>query len=102
MTEIKPGDRVRVTYETFVDPGGHFRGESTLQYYGATVEVIEPADDPSKDPVGTVRRTPRTLARQVVKVRRNYWVFVRDQDSEPLRFSDTDVREYPVVGAVPE
>lgn len=57
----KPGDRVRVTFE------GRWTGKSDLveqdngrivdiDVFQEAVEVIEAADDPSKDPVGTVRR----------------------------------------------
>jgi hypothetical protein len=60
MTKPEPGDKVRVTYE------GVYTRYGTVQHparrflsfeipSGSTVEVLESADDPSKDPVGTVR-----------------------------------------------
>jgi hypothetical protein len=63
-SELKTGDRVRVTYEAAWDQdrGTHYwlrdltDGTTASVPKTATVELIEPADDPSKDPVGTVRR----------------------------------------------
>lgn len=58
MSEFNEGDTVRVTFETAVRTAGDFPG-----YYLAwhtevknhVVEVIERADDPCTDPIGTVR-----------------------------------------------
>jgi hypothetical protein len=63
MSTPKPGDKVRVTYEAVWDQdrGTHYwlrdltDGTTASVPNTATVEVIRPADDPSKDPVGTVR-----------------------------------------------
>jgi hypothetical protein len=61
MSAPRKGDRVRVTYEAeWAAPtqvGRYTRRENGYLTVpeDATVEVIEPADDPSKDLVGTVR-----------------------------------------------
>lgn len=62
--DFRPGDRVRVSYEAAWDQdrGTHYwlrdltDGSTTSVPKTATVELIERADDPSKDLVGTVRR----------------------------------------------
>jgi hypothetical protein len=64
MSTFKPGDRVQVAYEGVVagvnaDGSIDYLGAGHHLPKGATVELIERADDPSKDPVGTVRRDPR-------------------------------------------
>lgn len=57
----KVGDKVRVAYEgTVVNPGFgglHLPGTLDMQCFLADVEILERADDPSKDPVGTVRQS---------------------------------------------
>lgn len=61
MTTPKPGDRVRVTYETEVEsaatvpyfPGQSFATRSDVSAYSA--EVIEAAVHPSRDEVGSIR-----------------------------------------------
>lgn len=64
MSDFKPGDWVRVTYEAKYDQhrGTHHwlrdltDGTTTSVPADATIELIEPADDPSKDEAGAVRR----------------------------------------------
>lgn len=61
--ELRSGDRVRVTFETTVDEDNYYpydclRNDTRLSGY--CVELIQPADDPSKDPVGATRRDPAT------------------------------------------
>lgn len=68
MTAFNPGDRVRLTalppasgsIESTVDANGHFLGWAIWSNAQGDVEIIEPADDPSKDPVPTFRRSPET------------------------------------------
>lgn len=63
------GDRVRVTYEaTYVRAHDIREGchvvrvpddtNTRVTLASASLEVLEPADDPSKDPIGTVRQSP--------------------------------------------
>lgn len=68
----------------------------------AAVEVLEPADDPSKDPLGAVRPERETGA-SMVKVRPNGWVVVRDRDEVAAHWSDASVATVggSVIGAVP-
>lgn len=71
MTTFNPGDRVRVTFEGIYEESGVFNdGDHRIRDLGdafgktsrippyGTVELIERADDPRKDPVGTVRKSP--------------------------------------------
>ncbi|MFI7678535.1 hypothetical protein [Actinophytocola sp. NPDC049390] len=70
MTDFRPGDRVRVSYEAEylrahrTQDGCHEvrvpdDTNTRVTLRSATVELIERADDPSKDPVGTIRRHPK-------------------------------------------
>lgn len=60
MTDFKQGDKIRVSYETTIrNDFGDYTGKYLLKGPSArnrNVELIEPADDPSKDPIGTVRQ----------------------------------------------
>lgn len=60
VSDRKPqkGDRVRITYEAEYRNGWEAVGkDGTVTYPAdATVELLEPTDDPSKDPVGALRR----------------------------------------------
>jgi hypothetical protein len=106
-TDRKPqkGDRVRVTYEAAWDQdrGSHYwlrdltDGSTASVPNTATVEVVEPADDPSPDPWGTIRtEAPDGLL--WVKCSNGDWtclsVCVDDED-------DDYVAGFPVTGAVP-
>lgn len=127
MSEPKPGDRVRVTYEATVYIGqplerGVLRDDKQLQYTvpdGATIELIEPADerdqpkgdlacdkcgsriveDPSIDPVGTVRRRrDYPLSRPAIR---------QDRTGAPWRtlsgsyYDHDEVTGWEVIGTVP-
>lgn len=106
MTEIRKGDRVRVTYEALVHraPG---RGQLQLDVDGiyplvpetATVEVIQPADDPSKDPIGTVR-DGASGHNAWVKAGPGRWLLVGggsiEKTDEEMTFG-----EHSVIGAMP-
>lgn len=113
MNERKPqpGDRVRVTFE-----GTYHKADFSWDIYDisldgsmlttsvlrdrATVEVLEPVDDPSKDPIGTVRQRRGDEA-----VVRSY---DRSDDPHPWRsvqfalsYRDSDVVDCEVIGSVP-
>lgn len=103
LPSYRPRDKVRVTYDYEVDTHGEVNVpilDNLLT--NLTVEVIEPADDPSKDPVGTVRKGHTA---SMVKVRHNLWHSVRDTANVAanvvLSFSDEEVVGYRVIGAVP-
>lgn len=74
MKGYETGDTIRVTYEGKADSLGMVWGGNNTGWVGvtedATVEVIEPVDDPSKDPVGTVRRSPEG---EIAIRRSNVW-----------------------------
>lgn len=68
------GDRVRVTYEGVYTTYGTVLNPTrqSLSFEiptGTTVEVLEPADDPSRRPVGTVMRGTEDTTRGNVVVR---------------------------------
>lgn len=61
----KPGDRVRVSFETVVNYAGNFPGSKMTGWFDLdnySVEVIKRADDPAADPIGTVRETNLSVA----------------------------------------
>lgn len=63
MTDHKPGDEIEITYRTTVRPDGHYRGHflhSGPEADSVKITVIKRADDPSKDPVGTIRENTGT------------------------------------------
>lgn len=108
MTDFRPGDRVRVTprwYETTVDETGYYSGKNTVSEGHATVELIERADDPRKDPVGTVRRSPggTVVVRNADFDSASWEVFVDGDDNPELYkyLSHDDVTGWKIVGAVP-
>lgn len=93
----KPGDKVRVTYEGVVSPvdGQAFRTDKGFERSltdAVSVEVIEPADDPSKDPIGTVRVSAGHYSKHANSVR-----VVRSQtewNGTPwVRFSGTSAKD---------
>jgi outer membrane murein-binding lipoprotein Lpp len=65
---------------------------------GADIHVLERAGDPADDLSGTVRLRGGSSA---VKLRDDYWAFVRDEDDPPLRFRDRELIGYPVIGVCP-
>ncbi len=107
----QPGDRVRVTYEgTYLRPHDHQDGchvvkvpddtNTRVTLRSATVEVLERADDPSKDEVGTVRRSPD--GKVVAKGSRiNFpWANLSAPKGDDSYHSNA-VAGWPVIGAVP-
>lgn len=102
----KAGDKVRVVYEGVVQSlmDGTLELDGYRDFYigpgsrsQANVEILERADDPSKDPVGTLRKSPSHLF--VKTGNRDYpWYGLGMQLGGEY---DIYVRNYPVVGVVP-
>lgn len=64
--KVNPGDKVQVSYETQVNNEGwffgrDFHGPSFPEVKQYKVEVLEPADNPANDPVGTVASLGATI-----------------------------------------
>jgi hypothetical protein len=113
----QPGDRVRVVYE------GEYRRDATdPEEWGgivkatdgkgglvgvidgwAVVEVVEPADDPSADPIGTVRRGVAPME-VWIKVNHDRWAYA-GTTSSTAQYGDEYIRQTDyrsdVIGAVP-
>jgi hypothetical protein len=51
------------------------------------------------DMPGTIRKDQDGVT--AVKVRHNHWVVIRDNDKQPLRWSDYEVSHWVVVGKIP-
>jgi len=105
MTEIKVGDEIKVTTKGKVTDTAPWGGgyvfvngaKVFIKRPGVEVEVLTPADDPSKDPVGTLRQQPHNIT-PYVKLGPNRWQhFTGGADN----YDDNFLRGYPVVGAVP-
>lgn len=114
-TTPRPGDIVRVSYETTVDDEGHYRGKKYVGpgcrgVHNHTVEVIGLADDPAKDPVGTVRQTPHGPAvRCAVRPGLDEWLLITESsefhlvntyDTRAMTLNARD-DQAPVIGVVP-
>lgn len=107
----QPGDRVRVAFEAIWDQdrGSHYwlrdeaDGTTTSIPAAAMVEVLEPADDPSSDPWGLVRRGPNGAIAIHMHVRRNIdgyaqgWRLTKGS----VDMTDDQVVGWEVIGAVP-
>lgn len=104
MVELSLGDKVRFSYEGVVTALGEreFTLGNGLKFeytaapgYPQTIEILERADDPSRDLVGTVR------ANQFVKlsdhIGRNWW----DLCVGCWTSGGDDLADCPVTGAVP-
>jgi hypothetical protein len=106
MTKPEPGDKVRVTYEGIYTKYGTVLHSSRLSLgfeipSGSTVEVLESADDPSKDPVGTV--ADLSSGCPIVKIGPDQWVTVWPgrPSSKVEVFSNGFVKDRKVIGAAP-
>lgn len=109
MTGFKPGDRIRVVLEgQFLDDDGDrcvvlSHHEALGIPDTAVVELIEAADDPSKDPFDTVRRGPNGAIAVCMHVTRNSddyrrgWRLTRGS----AELTDTQVAGWERVGVVP-
>lgn len=109
MSDRKPqkGDRVRVSFEgvyvRHADGDHHIvtadRDWSHETPNGAVVEVLEPADDPSKCLVGEVRATLEQ--EPIAKWADNLWLLWGHALTDSARLFDLDVRGCKVIGVVP-
>lgn len=121
----QPRDKVRVTVvgeAVTVGTGGWMKlavgempgqpngGELALPLSGGgiTVEVLEPADDPSKDPVGTFRREDHEDGYSIWQkiedsLGRIYWwcTFSTVEGNKMTRVDDPDLVDTRVIGALP-
>lgn len=104
--KFHPGDEVTVKAKVATDGGGcavvienSYDGHTVIVERDA-VELVARADDPSKDPVGTVRKDPFD-GDVGVKIRHDNWTVVRDNREEPMPFPDDEVVTWDVTGAVP-
>jgi len=94
LPKYTPGDKLRVTYDYTADVFGKVNVPSRDNLLSnLTIEVIERADDPSKDLLGTVRRGP--LTSPVVKG------YDKSDDPRPwmsvrfaIRYSDEEVTRW--------
>lgn len=99
----QPGDKVRVTIEDVVRENGTYEGHWRVEDGRASVEIVERADDPSRDPIGQWRAVHGThLYRKGRKGDSTVWRDVQTGEE----FSDDYVRNFPrvqiaVTGAVP-
>lgn len=107
MTGFNEGDRVRVTYEAEYINDAEVLGSSGVVVYplGSTVELIERADHPRNDLVGTIREGLRATL-PLVKIQHDTWVQVslRGKTRQDVRtYSDELVgaRARRILGAVP-
>lgn len=104
----RPGDRVRVTFE------GRWTGHSdeieqdngrviAVDTDIETVEIVEPADDPSADPIGAVRRGVAPME-VWIKVNHDRWAYA-GTTSSTAQYGDEYIRQTDyrsdVIGAVP-
>jgi hypothetical protein len=103
----RPGDRVRITYEAEYRSDWEAVGKDGTVIYpaDAVVEVVEPADDPSKDPEGTYRRSDSgvVVARLDEQDESGVeWVVVfRCGATDRRMYDHREVTGWPVIGAVP-
>lgn len=106
MTDIKVGDEIKVTFTGTVKAKEGMwvdlewgDGSMTVSLAPAEVEVLTPADDPSKDPVGTVRSLDgRSFVKAPVGLDSEYpW---RDMDYAGGN-SDVTMGGSLIIGAVP-
>jgi hypothetical protein len=101
MNDFNPGDRVRlkpfgvevIVVDHYDGPHYQVRTDDGSEF---TIDkrVFELTDDPSKAPVGTMRPGKGAFRHtSFVKVRRDYWVTVRDEHpgDHPHRFTDAAV-----------
>lgn len=101
--DYSPGDRVRVTFETTVGFDGRIalgnRNYWGRDLSGATVDLIKPADGPSKDQIGTVRAGV-SKDHAWVKANDNKWIVVGHSSSGKV-FTDELVTAREVIGYIP-
>jgi hypothetical protein len=115
VTGFKPGDRIKVSFEgTVTDLDDHemvamvkVDGESRTTYVprAAALELVEAADDPSKDPIWTVREVePKPAAAEgniVVKFGDSFWLYPSNMGNGYGRLDWARVKDSKIVGSVP-
>jgi hypothetical protein len=99
MNDFKPGDKVRVTYEATWDYPNAFNDYTDPFPEGATVELIERADNPANDLVGTVREHKYDTG--VMVKTGGGWRLVGNGWNGDTTWDDTDCSLSKVIGAVP-
>lgn len=85
-----------------VRPVGREGGGFYVSAYALT--PVEPADDPSKDPVGTIRENTGELGGSYIRMWRDgkkEWVWVSDDSKTSFRASKGNTTIGPIIGAVP-
>lgn len=107
MTEFQQGDKVKVTFEATVTKV-HEDGDRLWVYHSGVsdtylnvgdVELIERKDDPSKDPIGTVRKGGGTVVNKYARSAPFQQGWQR-ADGGGAHGNDW-VKDWPVIGAVP-
>jgi hypothetical protein len=114
----RTGDRVRWTHTSVIEgrvdrvevDAIHLQDEASgriraCQFEGATVEVLERADDPTLDPIWTVRevepKPAAAMSNVVVKFGNSYWLYPSNLGNGYGRLDWATVHESKVIGAVP-
>lgn len=96
VTSLEPG------WIHLVDEEGAERSLELPGAYPSEITILERADDPSRDPVGTVRQgqspTDGVTFLPIVKMDSNKWHVVGNPGQE---YDDSYVARYTVTGAVP-
>lgn len=119
MSERKPqkGDRVRVTFEAEFEGDGLDGSTARVKVTKggmpalisiadeSTVEVLEPADDPTRDPIWTVRTVEPAPGgadgNTVVKFGDSYWLYPSKLGNGYGRLDWSCVTDSKVIGVVP-
>ena len=88
---FNPGDKVKVTFEGTINEFDCVRSNGPKNMLGlsqgldvdyiqkelvGTIEVIEPANNPTADPVGTVRQSKSCAELRYIKVNDDHWVCI--------------------------
>lgn len=107
----QPGDKVRFTGHAHRGQEGTWVREDLVILGGTPVrnpfefEVLERADDPTQDPIWTVRevepKPPAAMSNTVVKFGDSYWLYPSKLGNGYGRLDWATVRESKVVGVVP-
>lgn len=99
------GDRVRYTVEgtvTCLDEDGYYLGaDGWYPSDKGKIETIGRADDPAKDPVGTVRKGGHHRETRYVKVAQDTWHAIADTPARTCYYWDSQMERSEVVGTIP-
>lgn len=107
MSDLKRGDKVKVTFEgTYVKEltsGKHLIKQAppvgTVVPADADIQVITPVDHPSRDLPGTVRKSPN-LGIITIKVGPNDWRVI-GSTSAGRSYADNQMTLHPIIDTVP-